>query len=164
MTPHSLQADEEFLRQEYFRLQETVEKFDEKALTIKAWSVTLSMAGIGAAFLHKLPVLLFLSGLASLLFWLIEASWKTFQQAYYPRIKEIESLMSGEVVKHPTSPFIARSWSDAWHLGRRDRLMLRILFWPHVLLPHALVSVVGIASWVLNFKLHFIVRTSAAGG
>lgn len=40
----------EFLRQEYFKLQEAIETFDEKALTIKAWSVTISMAGIGAAF------------------------------------------------------------------------------------------------------------------
>ena len=105
--------DIEFLRQEYFRLQEALEKFDEKALTIKAWSVTLSMAGIGAAFLNKAPVLLLLSGLASLLFWLIEAWWKVFQQAFYPRIYEIESLMKGNSVEHPTSPFIASSWSGA---------------------------------------------------
>ncbi|MEO8418801.1 MAG: hypothetical protein ABI475_08770 [Methylophilaceae bacterium] len=64
----SKEIDLEFLRQEYFHLQSTVESFDEKALTIKAWSVTLSMVGIGAAFTAKMPLLLLLSAGASLLF------------------------------------------------------------------------------------------------
>lgn len=35
--------DNEYLRQEYFHLQDTAESFGEKSLTIKAWSVTLSV-------------------------------------------------------------------------------------------------------------------------
>lgn len=41
------------MKEEYFHLNEIVEDFDQKALTIKAWSVTLSMAGIGVAFTQK---------------------------------------------------------------------------------------------------------------
>jgi hypothetical protein len=61
------ELDQEFLRKEYFCLHEMLEAFDGKALTIKAWSVTLSMAGIGAAFVQKKPILLLLSGVASAL-------------------------------------------------------------------------------------------------
>jgi hypothetical protein len=97
-------ADEEFLRQEYFWLLETIEVFDERALTIKSWSVTLSMVGIGGAFVYKIPMLLLLSGMASLLFWVIEAWWKIFQQSHCPRLFEIEALVRGQIVEHPTSP------------------------------------------------------------
>ena len=157
MVKHHSQApvDMDFLRQEYFRLQETLEKFDEKALTIKAWSVTLSMAGIGAAFLKNAPALLLLSGLASLLFWLIEALWKVFQQAFYTRVHEIESLMKGEEVENPESPFIAGSWSLAYS-AQGTRYFWAVLFWPHVLLPHALVFLAGMLGWIANLKLHFL--------
>ena len=33
--------DDPFLKEEYLRLHDIVEDFDQKALTIKAWSVTL---------------------------------------------------------------------------------------------------------------------------
>ncbi|HYL84395.1 MAG TPA: hypothetical protein VE263_09180 [Candidatus Angelobacter sp.] len=149
-------VDREFLRQEYFRLQEALEKFDEKALTIKAWSVTLSMAGIGTAFLKNAPILLVLSGIASFLFWLIEAWWKVFQQAFYPRIYEIEALMMGRAVEHATSPFIAGSWVIAWNAARDRGLVWRVMFWPHVFLPHALVALIGVAGWVADLEFHFI--------
>jgi len=149
--------DDPLLREEYFRLNETVEDFDQKALAIKAGSVTLSMVGIGAAFTQKAPILLVLAGLASVLFWLTEALWKTFQQAYYPRIREIEAFFAGK------SPEIAHfqinaSWSRAWH---KDRVhtMCRILFWPHVFLPHAIVALGGPCRRLVN-RLHPFVPSS----
>ena len=145
-------ADPEFLRAEYFQLQQTVEKFDEKALTIKAWSVTFSMAGFATAFIEGVPALLLLSSFASLLFWLIEGHWKVFQQAYYPRILEIEALMAGQEVGHATAPYIATSWSRAWH----RYTVAHLLIWPHVFLPHAIVFVGGLLAWALNLRLGFI--------
>src|SRR5690242_9755990 len=79
------------LKEEYFHLQKTVEDFDQRTLTIKAWSVTISMGGIATGFLnptvHILPLL---SALASLSFWMTEALWKEFQQCYYPRLRALE--------------------------------------------------------------------------
>lgn len=159
MEPHSDSAiDKDFLRQEYFRLQEVLEAFDQKALTIKAWSVTLSMAGIGTAFLKNAPALLALSGIASLLFWLTEAWWKVFQQAFYPRIYEIEALRMGKEVEHATSPFIAGSWVRAWNSARKSGLAWRVMIWPHVFLPHALVALAGVGAWLANLTYHFLGR------
>lgn len=45
-----------------------MESFYENFFTIKAWSVMLSMAGIGAAFTAKVELLLLLSAGASYLF------------------------------------------------------------------------------------------------
>ncbi len=55
------------------------------------------MAGIGAAFTAKIEMLLLLSAGASLLFWLIDTSWKTFQQANYHRLRTIEKYMKGKI-------------------------------------------------------------------
>lgn len=139
--------DMEFLRQEYFHLQSTVESFDEKALTIKAWSVTLSMIGIGAAFTEKLLLLLLLSAGASLLFWLVEGSWKTFQQANYYRLRKIEDYMQGKI---PIEEFRVPDISHAWLVGWREVRLPKVMSWPHVFLPHAIVVVSGIVLWIIN--------------
>jgi hypothetical protein len=143
-------ADPDFLRQEYFQLQQIVETFDQKALTIKAWSVTFSMAGVATAFANL--TLLLLSAAASMLFRLIEAHWKLFQQAYYPRIREIESMMAGEQVAHPASPRIAASWLQAW----RSYHLVTVLGWSHVFLPHAVVVIGCVAVWALNARYGFM--------
>jgi len=139
--------DKEFLRQEYFHLQDTVESFDEKSLTIKAWSVTLSMAGIGAAFTAEVELLLLLSAGASMLFWLIDTSWKTFQQANYYRIREIENYMKGDI---PEEEFNTPAITTAWSAGWRKTNFLKIMFWHHVFLPHALVVIVGTSLWIAD--------------
>lgn len=142
------EIDKEFLRQEYFHLQNTVESFDEKSLTIKAWSVTLSMAGIGAAFTSKVALLLILSAGASLLFWLIDTSWKTFQQANYLRIRKIENFMKEATSDEKfSSPEITTSWSIGW----RKTNFFKIMFWHHVFLPHAFVVVIGVLLWISNY-------------
>lgn len=143
----SNEIDKEFLRQEYFHLQDTVESFDEKSLTIKAWSVTLSMAGIGAAFTARIELLLLLSASASLLFWLIDTSWKTFQQANYHRLRTIEKYMKGKI---PDEDFRVPDITGAWSVGWRQTSFLKIMFWHHVFLPHALVVIAGVSLWLIN--------------
>jgi hypothetical protein len=149
-------VDMEFLRQEYFRLQDTVETFDERALTIKSWSITLGMGGIGTAFLEKHSIVLLLSGLAALLFWVTEGFWKTFQQAYYPRIRHIEAMLQKGTTEQLSSPFISHAWSEAW-AKNRARMLIRVLLWPHVAVPHTLVAFFGIALWFCNRAAPFII-------
>jgi hypothetical protein len=146
------QIDVEFLRQEYFHLQKTVEDFDQKALTIKAWSVTLSMAGIGTAAIQKVPVILFLAAGSALLFWIVEALWKSFQLAYLHRIRAIEAYMRGESPEDFTVPDITRAWSVGW----RKYSVRTILWWPHVCLPHIVIVVFGLALWIVNFWVQII--------
>jgi len=140
-------TDSEFLQQEYFHLQNTVESFDEKSLTIKAWSVTLSMAGIGLAFTEKIDLLLLLSAGSSFLFWIIEALWKTFQQANYHRLRTIERYMNGKIADEDFRiPDITGAWSVGWH----NTQFTKVMFWPHVFLPHLIVIVAGLVLWGIN--------------
>src|SRR5690242_6774654 len=91
----------ELLKDEYLHLQKTVDDFDQRTLTIKAWSVTTSMVGIAASFLHRdAAVLSLLAALASLSFWMTEALWKEFQQCYYTRIHDLEYVFSTDDAAH----------------------------------------------------------------
>lgn len=143
-------AEAELLKEEYFHLQKVVEDFDSKSLTIKSWSVTLSMAGVGAAYLQEKPVILLLAALSGFLFWVVEALWKTFQYAFYNRIYDIEKYYAGELDEIDT-PRISHTWLKSWHAGGTRRT-LNIMIWPHVFIPHAIVFVGGIALYLLHIK------------
>jgi len=138
----------EMLRQEYFHLQTTLESFDGKSLTIKAWSVTLGVAVIGSgAFVGGSILIYIAASVGSLLFWIIDANWKLFQYCYYQRIYEIEDYFSG---KKDTieAPSVATSWSRSW--GKyRGRKQCEIFFWSHVFLPHGAMFVLFVALAVL---------------
>lgn len=137
------------LQAEYFHLQKTVEDFDSKALTIKAWSITFSLTVLVGAFATKAyPVFLIAAG-SSLLFWVLEALWKSFQLGYYARIETIEQHF--RTAKKSTHPFqiseawIMRwgeaPWSEVWKLG----------WWPHVALPHVATVIAGLLLFVLSY-------------
>src|SRR5262245_59137658 len=130
------------LQAEYLHLQKAIEEFDGRAVTIKAWSVTFSLVALAGAFAsHAAPVLL-VSCVSALLFWFVEASWKTFQYAHYRRAELIERYFRGETdVDFPFQ--ITASWHAAYISGGAARLA-RILCWPHVALPHAAVAVIAL--------------------
>jgi hypothetical protein len=139
-----------FLQAEYFHLQKTVETFDERALTIKGWSVTVSMFGIGAAYLQHVPYLLLLSSGSALLFWIIEALWKTFQRAFSLRLEEMERYLNGEAAEQEFKyPYISLSWSSYW----RSVSFMQVFFWPHVFLPHLIIFLVGLGLFMLGGRV-----------
>jgi len=138
---------DEHLSKEYLRLQQVIEDFDGKALTIKAWSVTLSAAGIVTAYAQGKAAILIISAASALIFWLVEAMWKSSQQAYYRRIGEIEGYFREGADIAPYQ--IAASWSKSWNEHQRTWIAFRIMAWPHVFLPHIVVAIAATFLFVL---------------
>lgn len=58
----------DLLLAEYFQIQKVVEDFDAKALTIKAWSVTLSATGIVAGYVEAKSMVLVVASVGALIF------------------------------------------------------------------------------------------------
>lgn len=145
---NSVSQREQQLQAEYFHLTGLIDAFDQKSLTIKAWSLTLAgmLAGSGAFF--ERPALLWVGVLGSLMFWWVEGHWKAFQSAHFARIEKIEAFFRGDL--EALAPFqTAASWDHHRHQGGW-RELLRILCWRHVFLPHGLIALVliGTAVWV----------------
>ena len=143
----------ELLKDEYLHLQKTVEDFDQRTLTIKAWSVTTSMAGIAASFLHRdAAVISLLAALASLSFWMTEALWKEFQQCYYPRIRYLEVAFSaGDTTERPFQ--INKIWVQTYR-SYNLRRYLQVALWLHVMFPHIFIIVFGIGIWIVRVLSH----------
>ena len=141
----------DLLVKEYLHLQSTIESFDQRALTVKAWSVTASLAGLGAAFAAHSEVVFLIATISSLMFWILEASWKTFQLAYYPRNEVLEAYFAGE--RSDVVPMqIARSWYLTWKAGGKKRLW-SVMWWPHVFTPHLFVTAAGVVLYTLSDRL-----------
>lgn len=144
------ETDKDSLEKEYFHLQTVVEGFDSKSLTIKAWSVTLASAIAGSSAFTKENIILLFAALVSLMFWFIDGSWKTFQYANYKRIKDIEAFMRGEI-KNLNNLQIGTSWGISYHKGGTRRLF-KMLFWPHVVLPHGAMFLILILIYLSTFN------------
>jgi hypothetical protein len=138
----------EFLKEEYFQLQRSIEEFDGRALTIKAWSVTFSMVALVGAFAARAPAVLLVAAFGSCLFWFLECTWKTFQYAFYERINAIEDYFAGKG-ERPIPLQIGRAWYQRWSTIGPKKLC-RIMTWPRVALPHALIALAGLVLFVLN--------------
>jgi hypothetical protein len=137
----------ELLKSEYLHLHKVIVDFDGRAITIKAWSVSFSLVALVGAFTtHAAPVLL-ISSLSALLFWLIEGYWKTFQYAHYDRMRVIEDYFRSE--RRTIVPLqINTSWIKKWRTEGSKHLA-RVMAWPYVALPHALVVILGIVLYWL---------------
>jgi len=165
-------ADDRFqsaLSAEYAEITRTVSEFDGRLITIKSWSVTLSLAGIGLGFQQQHWALFALGAATGLCFWLIEAMTKRHQVRYYPRMRQIEAWAAASAEFMPgniqaSSPRIDWAWTAA---GKKDpasalrelpqemtneeiRRMRRQTLWlPHVFIPSALAVLAGLGLAVL---------------
>jgi uncharacterized membrane protein len=145
------QSTRSALQAEYLHIQGVIEGFDGRILSIKTWSITFSLVALGGAFASHSAVALLIASISSVLFWYLEAIWKTFQVAYYERAELIEAHFRGEV---PTIPFqIGGSWYASWKAGGQTKL-LRVLLWPHVAMPHAAIAFAGVVLFILSLLGH----------
>ena len=144
-----------FLKEEYFHLLSIFYSFDEKSLIIKRWSVTISMAGVGLAFLQTAKgnpeIIIGLASVAAFFFWFIDAHWKTFQERHLQRIQALESYFSGS--KNNIIPFqIVHSWTQARKEASLKEIgisLIRNLFKLNVMLPHTLIVIGAPILWWL---------------
>jgi len=104
---------------------------------------------IGAGLSEKGSKELFLvAAIASLLFWFIEANWKTFQLSYYSRIKCIESYFADpdNVSINPLQ--IYKFWGSSNKKCNKRRVFY-VMWWPTVMLPHVILFAGGILLYQL---------------
>jgi hypothetical protein len=80
----------EDLSKEYYAILDVVSKYDGWLLTIKGWSVTLSLAALGLGFQQRHVALFAMSAVTGAAFWYLDGLMKGYQYRYYVRMREIE--------------------------------------------------------------------------
>jgi hypothetical protein len=120
---------------EYYKVTDIVQSYDPYFLSIKTWSATLGAGAIGISFTQSstIPILL-TAVLLTLSFWLVEARFKILQLNHLARAGALERYLSSEEGK--PSPLIFRSFSEAATANAKFKRWRKVLFWPHVALPH----------------------------
>jgi hypothetical protein len=164
------------LHSEYAKLADTVTAFDQRLLTIKGWGVTLSLASLGLGFQQDHYGLFLVAAASGLAFWLVEATTKTHQIRYYPRMGDIE-LIASELfgARTPSGPASSPLIDWGWHTAgprvrkkdstddpRRPRPWDQQSSRPqrpwisaHVAFPHLVAVVMGTILFVLGLMGHF---------
>lgn len=124
-----------FLKDEYLFLQKTYEDYDGRAIIIKGWSATIGFAAIGGGFYQSKYLWLF-GALLALMFWGIEALWKSFQYMYETRIMLLERAFRMNSFAY-LAPFqIYTFWGRKFQKNGfelRRNLNLGIVKFPHLL-------------------------------
>lgn len=141
--------DEAF--EEYYKVAAFVQAYDGYFLSMKTWGVTVTAGAIAAGFSAAVAasrlaqVVVF--GVALLLacaFWMSEAMFKMLQQAHVRRVSELEQkLAKGE--SDIAGPAYLASFSAYRTVDRKTRRWRKVLFWPHVMLPHVVFAFTSIA-------------------
>ena len=78
------------MSKEYYAIVDVLTGFDQRLMTVKGWSVTLSLAALGLGFQQGHYALFALAAVTASAFWIIEALTKRHQLRYYGRMRDIE--------------------------------------------------------------------------
>lgn len=157
------------LAREYYALLDIVTGYDQRQMTIKGWSVTLSLAALLLGFQEGHYALFGLAAATAAAFWVMDVLLKRHQVRYYPRMRDIEVIAfalnrvpvagMGEV----SAPRVDLSWEYTGRPGSPDRriepperreaeevrrLLRRPFSMAHVMLPHVLAVALGTALFV----------------
>jgi hypothetical protein len=127
----------ELLREEYSLVERFIDGMDQRALTLKAWSVTVGVAGIAYGLTSDRHEILLLAAFATVMLWLVEALGRSFQGVYIVRAREIERAIADHSLVTET-PGITAAWRRIWRPRAYGRYVA-IMGWPHVFLPHVLI-------------------------
>jgi hypothetical protein len=156
---------------EYYKLIDIVNDFDMRLITVKGWSVTLSLASLVWGFQYSKPGMFLVAALSGFAFWFIEGVVKRHQMRYYVRMREIEyicfeqfkfELPDGSQV---STPQIDWSWQNAhdYLIGlkpgsppvpKRYNEMPSYTYamvLPHVALPHIIAIIAGISLLLFSY-------------
>lgn len=141
--------DREWLQQEYFHLQKIVEEFDARAIAIKVCGVITILVLLAVAVGTGIRALYLVTALGGILFWIVEAIWKSFQISDHNRLRQIEDFLDGVAFPDSSVQNIAHGWAR----GKHGVTIWRILTWPHVFMPHLAMAVIAGALYMVPHTL-----------
>jgi hypothetical protein len=129
----------DLLKQEYFFLQTTIEDYNKQIWIIKALGITGTGAVIGLALQQKQSFIALVGCAIPIFFWFLESQWKHFQRGFYPRVAQIEILLTQEY--NLRSPAIYGGWCHAFKrttVSNRTGYLWDGLLNPSVFISHIL--------------------------
>ena len=139
----------DYLKDEYFKLQDQYEEYDSRALQIKGWIGAGSVAGLAIGLDPTKSgsglIWIVISAIAAC-FWYLEARWKLFQYALRGRIRLIEEYFrsgagtSGRPTKAPEPLQMYKSWFENYNSSFQSLRWAALQSFVH--LPYSLIILI----------------------
>ncbi len=85
----------DLLRQEMDTVQDGIRAYGQVQFTIKGWAITVFSGFVFFAARETQPIFLGLSAIAVILFWILDAIFKSIQEVYIERATKIEQFLQG---------------------------------------------------------------------
>jgi hypothetical protein len=133
--PGGIESKIGLLKDEYLLLQNFYEDYDARIMGIKGWSTTICLAALGGGFYQSKLLWLFAAG-SGIVFWILDAVWKSFQYNYAPRIALLEEAFRSGNLESIEPLQIYTSWFNSYRSNRskfRGRLSMAIVWFPHII-------------------------------
>jgi hypothetical protein len=139
----------EILVKEWDAIQGAIGRFDTLAFNIKGWAISLFTAVLVVSATQRVPELMILAILPLMMFWLIDALYKSFQRRYIIRGTEIETYLSSESfvkdielrsIAHFSSPVINIQFGSYTYLHRIGLILRSAFSWNVFLLYFSMLA------------------------
>lgn len=150
----SMSEREELLR-EYYMIHERIAQYDDRQISIKSWATTAVAALLGLAYSEAgEPEFLLIAALAALIFWYIDAQWKSFQLIAILHARALERVLE-RGGPYPAGPTIATHFDKSFAPVKKfkrfwSRVVLASVWLPH--LPLGLTAL-GLYLWGKGLRL-----------
>jgi cytochrome b subunit of formate dehydrogenase len=145
----------ELLKYEMDTVQSGIRAYSQVQFTIKGWAITIFSGFIFFAAKEKQPIFLSLSAIAVILFWILDAIFKSIQEVYICRATKIEHFLQKlEFLpdKHPFQNFTVPNTESAFEQLKgmaKAKATLQAGLMPQLALLYvvmlAVIAVLGIA-------------------
>ncbi|WP_447884678.1 hypothetical protein [Serratia fonticola] len=168
-SPNKASLDDQFLKDEYLKLQDQYEDYDRRALTIKGWISAASVAGfaLGIDSGKNINVSTLIAiALIALCFWYLESTWKLFQYAIRDRIRIIEAHFRKDeriLFKNPLPLQIYHWWfksysqdlpiyhhESGYRPSSKRKRLLKAACQPFVHLPYSLIILICLCFLIMD--------------
>jgi len=150
------------LLNEWRLVQAQISQFDTVALSIRGWAVTVFGGILAVSASIKQAGLVPFAALPIMLFWLIDALFKSFQSRVIGRSEEIESYLRSDEFRKDAAQqtsfgFVSPRLADAFKLPIAVRLqdLVRALFYANVMLTYAALLIACVMSYYVLSQIHF---------
>jgi hypothetical protein len=147
----SNQVKEKILN-EYYKLFEFVQRYDEYFLRAKTWSVTAGSAGLVLGFKDLNIYILLVSGFLAICFWIIEVYFKVIQDSHIKTLYNYEQLLKNNDIPDIFEPKILSSYIDNWRANVTKNRWINFTLRLSVMLPHVLILLFSILGIILALK------------
>ncbi len=145
------------LKQEIDNLQTGIYSYDKILFTIKGWAITVFAGFITLAVQQGKPLLLLFAAIAVILFWILDALFKSIQRVYIARYNQIEEYLSGQefvdaLLRRDFNDFVFPQIGVSFQVDTKRKYvaLIKALFLLHnVMLYLPMLGIIALLAWFM---------------